>query len=223
MKKNRMMRLASVLLVLTLLSTSVISGTFAKYTTSVTSNDKARVAKWGFEATNNSLVITDLFKNSYDGTVNSEVDVIAPGTQNSVDFTFEYDTTSNGVKAPEVDYTFEVAVETSGTTTNLDKNKNFKWKLDNTEYDTFAQLKTALEALDGNQPNNKYDAGKLPTAFYGTTQNGTITHTIGWEWKFDDITGGASDNEDVLDTEMGNADTLEDVSIKITITATQID
>ena len=210
MKKNRMMRLASVLLVLTLLSTSVISGTFAKYTTSVTSNDKARVAKWGFEATNNSLVITDLFKNSYDGTVNSEVDVIAPGTQNSVE-------------APEVDYTFEVAVETSGTTTNLDKNKNFKWKLDNTEYDTFAQLKTALEALDGNQPNNKYDAGKLPTAFYGATPNGTITHTIGWEWKFDNITGGASDNEDVLDTEMGNADTLEDVSIKITITATQID
>lgn len=47
MKKNRMMRLASVLLVLTLLSTSVISGTFAKYVTSDTVSDTARVAKFG--------------------------------------------------------------------------------------------------------------------------------------------------------------------------------
>ena len=47
MKKNRMMRLASVLLVLTLLSTSVISGTFAKYVTSDQASDTARVAKFG--------------------------------------------------------------------------------------------------------------------------------------------------------------------------------
>lgn len=47
MKKNKMMRLASVLLVLTLLSTSVISGTFAKYVTSADGSDSARVAKWG--------------------------------------------------------------------------------------------------------------------------------------------------------------------------------
>lgn len=47
MKKNKMMRIASVLLVAVLLSTSVISGTFAKYTTSDSAKDSARVAKWG--------------------------------------------------------------------------------------------------------------------------------------------------------------------------------
>ena len=47
MKKNRMMRLASILLVCVLLTTSVISGTFAKYTTSASAGDTARVAKWG--------------------------------------------------------------------------------------------------------------------------------------------------------------------------------
>lgn len=47
MKKNKMMRLASILLVVTLLSTSVISGTFAKYTTQDSASDTARVAKWG--------------------------------------------------------------------------------------------------------------------------------------------------------------------------------
>ena len=49
MKKNRMMRLASILLVLVLMTSSVVGGTFAKYTTSVEGYDTARVAKWGFE------------------------------------------------------------------------------------------------------------------------------------------------------------------------------
>ena len=47
MKKNKMMRIASILLVVTLLSTCVISGTFAKYVTKAEGADKARVAKWG--------------------------------------------------------------------------------------------------------------------------------------------------------------------------------
>ena len=49
MKKNKMMRLASAMMVLTLMSTSVISGTFAKYVTKGEATDKARVAKWGVE------------------------------------------------------------------------------------------------------------------------------------------------------------------------------
>lgn len=49
MKKNKMMRLASAMMVLTLMSTSVISGTFAKYVTTNSGSDVARVAKWGVE------------------------------------------------------------------------------------------------------------------------------------------------------------------------------
>ena len=47
MKKNKMMRTASGLMIATLLTTGVISGTFAKYTTSDSAGDTARVAKWG--------------------------------------------------------------------------------------------------------------------------------------------------------------------------------
>lgn len=47
MKKNTMLRIASILLVVTLLSTCVISGTFAKYVTKAEGQDQARVAKWG--------------------------------------------------------------------------------------------------------------------------------------------------------------------------------
>ncbi len=57
MKKNKMLRMASALLVLTLLTTCIIGGTFAKYTTSGTATDTARVAKWGVkvECTGNAF------------------------------------------------------------------------------------------------------------------------------------------------------------------------
>ena len=49
MRKNKMMRLASSLLVAVLITTSTISGTFSKYTTQDKASDAARVAKWGVE------------------------------------------------------------------------------------------------------------------------------------------------------------------------------
>lgn len=47
MKKNKTMRIASVLLIAVLLTTSIISGTFAKYVTTGETTDHARVAKFG--------------------------------------------------------------------------------------------------------------------------------------------------------------------------------
>ena len=94
MKKNRMMRLASILLVCVLMTTSVISGTFAKYVTTDEQNDIARVAKFGVVA----AVQGNLFGATYvkaddntitsyginDGTVSSDDGefVVAPGTEN---------------------------------------------------------------------------------------------------------------------------------------------
>lgn len=95
MKKNKMMRVASALLVAVLMTTSVISGTFAKYVTQDSASDTARVAKWGVEL----QVVGNLFGDTYgasDAIVNSSeftvksnqtvdgslVDVVAPGTKN---------------------------------------------------------------------------------------------------------------------------------------------
>ena len=63
MKKNKMMRIASVLLVAVILTTCAISGTFAKYVSSADSSDSARVAYWGFNPA--TMNITDLFANAY--------------------------------------------------------------------------------------------------------------------------------------------------------------
>lgn len=106
MKKNKMMRLASLLLVCVLLSTSVISGTFAKYVTTKSGSDSARVAEWGVNiAVTNA---SELFKLTYnaDTSVNDEkgneiglavsgeaavegdkdADVVAPGTTGTMTF-----------------------------------------------------------------------------------------------------------------------------------------
>lgn len=216
MKKNTMMRVASALLVAVLLTTCAISGTFAKYVTSATSEDEARVAYWGWKDT--SLNIKDLFKNAYDGTVSSTADVIAPGTKNSVDFTFAYAAnTSEGVNAPEVDYTFDVNAEITGDYTALDNNKNFTWTLKDAagvekSYQTVAALLAAIKALDGNDAGAAtIKAGDLPAM-------ANATCTIGWNWEFH--TSADADKED---TTMGNAEDLADVKIVITVTATQVD
>lgn len=218
MKKNTMMRVASALLVAVLLTTCAISGTFAKYTTSVSSEDQARVAYWGWKDT--SLNITGLFEKAYEDEVSSAVDVIAPGTSNSVNFSFKYaENTNSGVTAPEVDYTFEVDAEITGNYTALDDNENFTWTLTDATgatatYQKVADLLAAIEALDGNAGDKgTFEAGTLPTKM----TSGTQTCTIGWNWAFH--TSDAADEEDTI---MGNADDLANVKIVITVTATQI-
>jgi len=86
MKKNTMMRVASTLLVAVLLTSCVISGTFAKYVTSATGTDSARVAEFGVRITANGETFTDTYQGIEAGwtseyTVDGEdEDVVAPGT-----------------------------------------------------------------------------------------------------------------------------------------------
>lgn len=61
MKKNKIMRLAALLLVVCLMTTSMLSATFAKYTTEDYAGDGARVAKWGVSL----QVVGTLYGESY--------------------------------------------------------------------------------------------------------------------------------------------------------------
>ena len=91
MKKGMFPRIAAVMLMLTLLSTCVISGTFAKYTTTGDTSATARVAKWGVEiaATANNTTGNAFLKeyNAADPdttgltmSVKADTAVVAPGT-----------------------------------------------------------------------------------------------------------------------------------------------
>ena len=235
MKKNTLMRIASVLLVVVLATTCVISGTFAKYITSVDGTDSVRVAKWGFIAeddnADNAIVLDNLFKAAYiDNEVHGEddADIIAPGTTNNVNFQFLYGGDTS-VAAPEVAYNFKVECTITGDTTALDANPNFKWKLDGEvvkdaeDKSTAAALIAAVIALSGDASGNKnYAPNDLPDSFYTNADTYAKTHNIGWVWDFE-TAGAGMGAQDVTDTTMGNDTDLDEITITITITATQID
>lgn len=120
MEKNRMMRLASALLILTLLTTCMISGTFAKYTTQATGKDTARVAKWGVTVN----VTSDLFATSYkdvDGS-NGKVTVqstdtnklVAPGTKGS-----GLEIKNTAASEPEVSYSMTIKLDNTAKMPSL--------------------------------------------------------------------------------------------------------
>ena len=225
MKKNKAMRLASALLVLTLLTTCVISGTFAKYTTSTTGGDKARVAYWGFGQA--AATTIDLFDGQYanvksSGEVDGFSNVVAPGTEKSTTFAFGYTNyNANTITAPEVAYTFTVNPTITGDYDELDKNANFKWTLkadhwpSGIECKTVADLLDAIKQLSGDESGTQtYAPGELPFDFAFADD---ISHN-GWVRKY-----SANGEGDAADTAMGNSQTLENVTFTITITATQVD
>lgn len=207
MKKNRMMRLASLLLVCVLLTTSVISGTFAKYTTSVNASDTARVARWGIDSTAN--VAFDLFDPTYGETVNSKYgdNVIAPGTTKTETVKLTY---VGQEIAPEVDYKIDldVVAEESGIDATIAANPNIVWSFNGAAYGSWDAMITAINGYTEN-----VEANALPTIASTGIQ-------IGWEWKFE-TTG--NDAQDIMDTNMGNAAELAKVTLTIKLTATQVD
>ena len=217
-KKMKSVRGAVVMTIATLLTTCLIGGAFAKYATGAESSDRARVAYWGFSSAN-TISIDDLFSKEY-ANVHSrnDDDVIAPGTEGQASFRFAFD--GNGAAAaPEVAYTFSVSVEES-CDAPIKENDNIRFRLDNGSYGTWDELVSSLKALAGQAGGTKvYAAGTLPAAFSA----GNDTHTISWKWIFQSGTGQAAALQDEKDTAMGNAETPAACSLKITVTAVQVD
>lgn len=248
MKKNIMMRLASFLLVAVLISTSAISGTYAKYVTADTATDKARVAKWGvkIEAENNTLFTTDYkthdanFTGEYSvsSATGDRDDVVAPGTNGQV--------TSIAISGtPEV--AVEVKVESTVTLTN-----NWNVTDDKDTVDTADDVEifycpvvvtvgtNAVCGLDFNNAGDFADAIKAqidaysakyePNTDLSVVTNGTA-FDISWSWPFDtdrhdDLAHGHTLKQlDKFDTALGDAAVAADLGLQIdlNISVTQVD
>lgn len=191
MKKNKMMRLASAMMVLTLMSTSVISGTFAKYVTTASGTDSARVAKWGVVVTSTS----DMFNSTYKiddttvtgitNSVNAETvegkqdKLVAPGTTKSdVAFT--------------ISGTPEVAVNVSVKIDEKDKDAGVK--------DVFLKAGTYTDYTKV----TGYDTDGNAT--YGTFNLSQDYYPLNWSLKNGDnevATGTLSDIEKYLENSTG--------------------
>jgi len=114
MKKNRIMRVFSLLLTLTLISTCAISGTFAKYVTQAEGEDQARVAKWGIVLT---MKDDGFFESEYetDDTMgytglsvkaDNEDKLVAPGTTGG-----NFEATVKGTPEVATRYILEIPAE----------------------------------------------------------------------------------------------------------------
>lgn len=211
MRKNKMLVAAALMLVLVMVTTCFVGGTLAKYTTGADGTVTARVANWGFEKAD-GVTIENLFAVSYDNVASNNDDkVIAPGTSGEVEFGIAYDDAAGD--APEVDYTFTVSTKGSECGDSIKANANIKWSLDGKEVGSWDALLKAIEALAGEADGSKdYAAGELPEGF-----DASAMHKISWTWEFS--TGDAADK---VDTDMGNMNALDEVTISIEVSATQI-
>lgn len=229
MKKNVMMRVASIMLVLVLMSSSVISGTFAKYVTSGESKDMARVAKWGVVITGQA----DMFKTEYDAkdnaatgltgksvvsadTIHGRNKLLAPGTEGKLT-----DIAMSGTPEVQVEVKFKSNFDIGG------------WMLNGTEYycpivididgteiygmsyateEAFeAAVNAAIESFTANYEANKNLAEVA-------TNNAP---TVSWNWAFH-----RDAEHDAKDTILGNqaaAGNPATIDLTVTCTITQID
>ena len=235
-KKNWTLRAAVLMLALVLITSCFVGGTFAKYVTSGSGTDSARVAKFGVTVTANG----DLFAKEYAtddqtvvGTIAKSVistdKVVAPGTESNGDFV-----------AATVTGTPEVAVRVSykldTATLQLENWKDgdgkfycplvFKVKtpdgntvISGMEFQTAEAMKAALVNAVA-----AYTKDYAP----GTDLSGKAADTlaISWEWPFE--TGADNDKpaNNVKDTFLGDeaaAGRAATVSLTLATTVTQID
>lgn len=225
MKKNRMMRLASMLLVAVLVTTSTISGTFAKYVTSNSATDVARVAKFGVEVKSSGYLFDKMYKDSKVTDValstvfsSTSEKVVAPGTNNADDpLTFMVTGT------PEVDVNVKVEVsggneiflkkgEHPNMTTGVVGDKMNMTALLDDYYPVVFTLKQT------NELGTKVTTGKLSDIMtelnnldQDYTAGANLADKVGgleltWAWKFQETTGGpdAYDIYDQCDTLLGD-------------------
>lgn len=247
MKKNKAMRAASGLLVATLLTTSMISGTMARYTTQDNASDTARVAKWGVGVTftDNSLFSTTYATDDNTATsiTNSVVasddkKVVAPGTKEANTLTFTI--SGSPEVAVHVDASMDVINDVllkGGTYSDCTTGGSLIDTFDqNGDYYpvVYTLTKNGAEVKKGNLAaieeyveafTKDYKAGSAA----GSLADINGTYVLSWAWDF-----GAEGTNDKADTLLGNlaAGTVTGVNndkynlntdFSITITATQID
>ena len=212
MKNDKITRFAILILALTMITLMIVSGTFAKYTSSATGSDTATVAKWSIKvgsgegveiAGSSSTVSFDLFSTIKDEDGGSEADVagkasgtavgststtakiIAPGTSGSFDIIVKNES--------EVNATYSIAFESNNTSIPIE------FSTDGTTWKS-----TLSEANVTNAAINMNSAAQ--------------TKTVYWRWAYD-----VSAARDTADTNLGVAAQTSPASVTLsaTITATQ--
>lgn len=215
--KNKTMRAGTLLLALTLITSCFVGGTWAKYVTSGTGSDSARVAKFGVSVTGTGTTFAKEYTaDSQDitgMTVSSSEKVVAPGTKGEM-------------AAFTISGTPEVAVKITYEATEFDLGDG--WVDGNSAYYCPLEIKVGSDTLKGSTYTSAdlfETAVKEKIAAYSKTygpgtnlsEKSNDDLAVSWAWAFEN-----GDN-DVKDTALGNAVTAATISLEVTATVTQID
>lgn len=236
MNRNRLMKASAFLLVSTMATSCFVGSTFAKYVSEGEGEDSARVAKWGVEVE----VTGDGFKTIYgkddvnanvgDTVVSSnEEKVVAPGTKG----------TFGGVKitgTPEVAVKVETTADVELSGWNVANDGGFYCPLKFTVGEkTINGLDYSKDTAGGESSFENAIKTAIQEATTKEVAAGTDLSTVGdditysWEWPFEGSTGKVANQEDELDTKLGdnaaddNPDNDPKISITVKTTVTQID
>lgn len=194
MRKNRLFVLGIITMFVAILSLTLVSGTMARYTSKVSGESTARVAKWAWvvgdkDITDNSVstVEFDLF----DGYTDSNVDVdgegdevvIAPGTTGQ----FQFNITNNS----EVNATFTIVL--SETTNNG------------------IPVQYSLSGADDSWVDDITDLNvQMKNQEIGMNGGNSTAFTVYWRWVFK-----VDDAQDGSDTNLGFNANLGDVKVVV--------
>lgn len=202
MKKNRILIAGVITAFVALITLSLVSGTWAKYTSQVQGSDTAKVAKWSFTYGGIDIKnVTEADIKLFDATKIYDLD----GSGN-VSTTVDADVkvgTDNAIIAPGVGGLYQVEVVNNSEV--------------NAEYEVSYELVAGSVAfpLEFSTDNvNWGDLNSVATAPTALNQNNSATIKVYWRWAFDA-------DRDVTDTQLGIE--AGNVTIKVTITFTQVD
>lgn len=212
-KNGKTFRIGALLLVVALISTVMLSGTFAKYTSEYAGQDTALVAKWNLTMTDNANIPfaispataqLDLFKHAYDGKIVASAGadkIIAPGVKGS----FVLNMTNNSDVAADI--TFDITEDTANAAVPMEYSFDSSFPTTST-YLGAANLKTAL-----NSENIQL-----------AETNGTKSQTVYWRWAFDGtaLTGATDATDTALGTASAAATDPTGYKLDIKIIATQV-
>ena len=238
-RKNHTLKLAGILLALVLVTSCFVGGTFAKYVTTGTGSDSARVAKFGVTVTANGT----MFAKEYDtntenvkGTIaksvvssNDKEKVVAPGTSGKM---VSMTLAGKPEVAVNVRYTANVTLSNNWvykTGENADEefycpitikvgtDKVGTESICGLDYDNANLFKAAVETAIKNssanyEPNTDLKTAKAPS--------------VSWAWTFENAGEHKKKQDDVKDTYLGdqaakgNAATID---LEVVTTVTQID
>lgn len=197
---NAIVKFALFVALVTILTSCLVSNTYAKYTTTVDASDTAIVAKWNVSA-------EEISQNFSIFDVSSIYDTKDADYTNGVDDTDVKNGTTDGIIAPGTWGKFAFTLENTSEV-------NATYTIDYTVDEAGVYL---LWSVDGG--NTWTD--DLEDVTDGTLDvNSDESITVHWKWAFE---SGADGQTDEADTALGNSTTDIKPSITINATFTQVD